>query len=145
MEQRDDEGRHRWSLSENAPNLNGCNVYGVCGSHNSSSTACQFRAQRPHDAAHRRDFSLFVLALMALGVAVGGAGCGRGGAARQDRSADPGERFFGCALLGRAIHCVVEATASSAPFERRADRIMSGYVNREAVHPGYRLRVWLMP
>ena len=111
----------------------------------SSSTACQFRAQRPHDAAHRRDFSLFVLALMALGVAVGGAGCGRGGAARQDRSADPGERFFGSALLGRAIHCVIEATASSAPCERRADRIMSGYINREAVHPGYRLRVWLMP
>jgi hypothetical protein len=52
--------------------------------------------------------------------------------------------FFGCALLG-AIHCVVEATASSAPCERRADRIMSGYVTREAVHPGYRLRVWLMP
>ena len=33
--------------------------------------------------------------------------------------------FFGCELLGRAIHCVVEATASSAPCERRADRIMS--------------------
>jgi hypothetical protein len=63
----------------------------------------------------------------------------------KDRSADPGERFFGCELPGRAIHFVVEATASSAPCERGADRIMSGYVNREAVHPGNRLRVWLMP
>ena len=48
--------------------------------------------------------------------------------------------FLAAHWLARAIHCVVEATAG-APCERRADRIMSGYVNREAVHPGYRLRV----
>jgi len=53
--------------------------------------------------------------------------------------------FLALHCWATAIHCVIEATASSAPCERRADRIMSGYVNREAVHPGYRLRVWLMP
>ena len=36
------------------------------------------------------------------------------------------ENDFGCALLGRAIHCVVEATASSA--RARGGRIASGPV-----------------
>ena len=77
--------------------------------------------------------------ISAVGPGRGGeAGCGRGGAARQDRSADPGERFRlriagqGYTLRRRSdrIVCAV----------READRIMSGDVNREAVHPAYRLR-----
>jgi hypothetical protein len=50
-----------------------------------------------------------------------------------------------------AAHCWAGLyTASSkrphvSAVREAGDRIMSGYVNREAVHPGYRLRVWLMP
>ena len=46
--------------------------------------------------------------------------------------------FLAARCWAEPIHCVVEATASSAPCERRADRIISGHVNREAVHPAYR-------
>ena len=49
------------------------------------------------------------------------------------------ENVFLAVYCCRAIHYTVARPASSAPCERRAERIMSGYVNREAVHPAYRL------
>jgi hypothetical protein len=80
-EERDDEGRHEWRLSENARKLNRCNTYGVLGSHSCGLTMTVVimpaarldlsptRHQRHHDPAnkhggsdHRRQRDAFAFA-----------------------------------------------------------------------------------
>jgi hypothetical protein len=46
MEQRNENGRHEWRLSENARNLNPRNAYGVLGRHNRISYRCHTSATR---------------------------------------------------------------------------------------------------
>ena len=52
MEQGDEEGRHDARLIENAHNFNGCNAYGVLGSHNAFVDPASYYATATHELGH---------------------------------------------------------------------------------------------